>query len=399
VEDLFCKILFKCCELKLVRGEMFAIDGCKLPSNASKECSGNIDELKKKRDKLKKYIKRVIKLHRALDKDGKVAKKQKPYAKTMGSRKDRRDRQLKRLNRKLDKLDEFLETAEPKKGLSICEIKSNITDNESGFIKSPNGYIQGYNGVTAADSLSQIIVAAEVTGSGPESGMFPEMLDRLEENMRKASGKGKPLKKSLCISDTGFFSEENLQEAKKRGIEVLIPDQQFRKRDPHFDGRKEHAAEKKRYTIEDFTYNKKEDAFTCPAGYVLEYKCYVQLRNNRGRKYQIKLGICANCPHLRKCVRVTKNSNPARTLYVTDNEYEENLCEKMKKKIDDPAYRELYSRRQQIIEPVFADITYCKGMNRFTLRSKRKVTTQWKLYCIVHNIGKCIKPLDEIYGT
>jgi len=29
---------------------MFANDGCKLPSNASKECSGNIKELEQKRD-------------------------------------------------------------------------------------------------------------------------------------------------------------------------------------------------------------------------------------------------------------------------------------------------------------------------------------------------------------
>jgi hypothetical protein len=55
----------------------------------------------------------------------------------------------------------------------------------------------------------------------------------------------------------------------------------------------------------------------------------------------------------------------------------------------------LYSRRQQIIEPVFSDITYCKRMNRFTLRGRKKVDIQWKLYCIVHNIGKCIMALDE----
>ena len=67
----------------------------------------------------------------------------------------------------------------------------------------------------------------------------------------------------------------------------------------------------------------------------------------------------------------------------------------MRKKIDDPAYREIYSRRMQIIEPVFSDITYCKGMDRFTLRGEEKVGAQWKLYCIVHNIGKCMKPLAE----
>ncbi len=27
-------------------------------------------------------------------------------------------------------------------------------------------------------------------------------------------------------------------------------------------------------------------------------------------------------------------------------------------------------------------------MNRFTLRTKRKVDVQWRLYALVHNIGK-----------
>jgi transposase len=36
VEDLFTQVLFKCSELGLITGEMFANDGCKLPSNASK---------------------------------------------------------------------------------------------------------------------------------------------------------------------------------------------------------------------------------------------------------------------------------------------------------------------------------------------------------------------------
>jgi hypothetical protein len=61
----------------------------------------------------------------------------------------------------------------------------------------------------------------------------------------------------------------------------------------------------------------------------------------------------------------------------------------MREAIDKPRYRKPYGRRIQIIEPVFADITYCKGMCRFTVRGREKVNIQWKLYCIVHNIGKC----------
>ena len=70
----------------------------------------------------------------------------------------------------------------------------------------------------------------------------------------------------------------------------------------------------------------------------------------------------------------------------------------MRDKIDNPAYREIYSRRMQIIEPVFANMRYCKGMDRFTYRGQVKVNTQWQLYIIVHNIWKCMKPLGEKYG-
>ena len=40
VRDLFTKVLLQCAELGLITGEMFALDGCKLPSNASKNGLG-----------------------------------------------------------------------------------------------------------------------------------------------------------------------------------------------------------------------------------------------------------------------------------------------------------------------------------------------------------------------
>ena len=52
-----------------------------------------------------------------------------------------------------------------------------------------------------------------------------------------------------------------------------------------------------------------------------------------------------------------------------------------------PGYR-LYGRRLGTVEPVFANIRYNKGLDRFTLRGRHKVDTQWKLYCMVHNIEK-----------
>ena len=60
----------------------------------------------------------------------------------------------------------------------------------------------------------------------------------------------------------------------------------------------------------------------------------------------------------------------------------------MKRKIDTEHGRYQYSRRLGTVEPVFANICSAQGLKRFSLRGRRKVNTQWLLYCLVHNIGK-----------
>ena len=53
---LFCDILLVCEQENLLGGSFFALDGLKLPANASKECSGTISELTKKKDKIQKKV-------------------------------------------------------------------------------------------------------------------------------------------------------------------------------------------------------------------------------------------------------------------------------------------------------------------------------------------------------
>ena len=59
----------------------------------------------------------------------------------------------------------------------------------------------------------------------------------------------------------------------------------------------------------------------------------------------------------------------------------------MRRKFDTPLGREIYSRRMGTVEPVFANLQN-KGMRRFTLRGQKKVSAQWKLFTMVHNIEK-----------
>lgn len=57
---LFRDVLLVCEEMGLLSGTFFALDGCKLPSNASKEWSGTISDLKKKRKKIEDKVKELL---------------------------------------------------------------------------------------------------------------------------------------------------------------------------------------------------------------------------------------------------------------------------------------------------------------------------------------------------
>lgn len=59
----------------------------------------------------------------------------------------------------------------------------------------------------------------------------------------------------------------------------------------------------------------------------------------------------------------------------------------VKRKFDTLYGRFAYNKRVAIVEPVFGNLKN-KARDRFTLRGKKKVNTQWQLFSLVHNIEK-----------
>lgn len=60
IKTVFINILLVADEMKLLGNTTFAIDGCKLPSNAAKEKSGTFEDLRKKQKKFKEKISSII---------------------------------------------------------------------------------------------------------------------------------------------------------------------------------------------------------------------------------------------------------------------------------------------------------------------------------------------------
>ena len=146
------------------------------------------------------------------------------------------------------------------------------------------------------------------------------------------------------------------------------------------------------FTKNDFIYDSTCDRFICPAGRILKYSGNQKLANTEGRRYISSRSNCKECLLRDRCVR--SDTTRYRTLYVVEKYFNRNYSDEMRLKIDSVEAREIYSRRMGIVEPVFGNIRSCKNLNRFTLRTKKKVNIQWVLYTIVHNIEKINR-----YGT
>jgi len=395
---LFLEVLLICDEMNLIGKEMFAVDGLKLPSNTSKEWSGTKGDFEKKKEKMEKVIRQIIKRHREIDiteTDKEIVEKERQYVDT--------------IRKKVKKIKDWLHDNDDKPGKSGKPIKSNITDNESAKMKTSHGVIQGYNGVAVVDDKYQVIVHAEAFGASQEHDLLQPMVEGARENFEAIGNKKDVFEKAKLTADSGFHTEANMKMVMEEGIDAYIADTQFRKRDPRFvevDRYKERFRKERAeyYVIKslcrpprDFTMSEDKTHCICPAGKRLYRNGgNVVVGNLRAVKFRGRKTDCRVCELRSKCLRHPDRTE-ARQVYFFQGYAEskpETFTEKMKRKIDSIKGRLIYNRRLGTSEPPFANIRSTLGLDRFTLRGKRKVNIQWKLYCLVHNLIKIHR-----YGT
>jgi transposase len=383
IESLFTNILLVCDELHLLGGTHFSLDGVKLPSSASKEWSGTFKELKKKRNKLKAKLQQVIHEHIRQDKKAKADT-------------DKQQHQEQRLLRQVERLNAFLEQEEPKIGKSGKEIQSNVTDNESAKMPTSHGVIQGYNAQALVDEKHQVIVHAETGGSQDHNNLAP-MLKGGKKNMQAIGKQPEYFQGKHFTADSNYYCLANLALCQTEGLDAYIPDIQFRKRDARFleqprfkngvHARRRPTKRDTKFTDADFRFDAFRQVFICPQGKIL--RCGAHNQPNRYRVYDIyraRPQDCAACPVRSHCL--SKPTTSRRFLPIEVGSLHPNLIEHMKARIDTPEGRKIYSRRLGIVEPVFANLRVQKRLDHFTVRSKTKVDIQWKLFALVHNIGK-----------
>ena len=385
IARIFTQVLYICDRQGLIGREMFAIDGVKLPSNASKARSGTRAEFERQAAKLEMAVQSMLERHREEDRRATepdvVAKE---------------SQRIERLKNEAADLRRWLrKNPNERRGSKGSIRKSNRTDAESAKMATSKGVIQGYTGVAAVDGKHQIIVEAQAHGTGSEQ----ELLVPVVRAMRDVLAPG-----SLISADAGYHSEANLKQLTDLNITALIADNGMRKRDERFATQARHqtrpdplhdkspvAKPAKLYTPKDFDYDPVRQTCVCPAGKTLYRNgsdCV--FRGYAAVKFRGTVRDCVPCDQRKRCLRSPEASRTRQVAFFKGKAAKTPVShtDRMKQRIDTPEGRAQYGRRFAIVEPVFANIRHNKRLDRFTLRGRIKVNAQWQLFCLVHNIEK-----------
>jgi transposase len=391
IKPLFTQVLMTCDAQGLIGKDMFAIDGVKLPSNASKERSGTHAELRHRAERLDKAADKILAMHQVQDKCG-----------SDQALEPKRQARIEALRQEAQRTRKFVASNTPRLNRKGEELKTNITDPDSAKMATSKGVIQGYAAQAAVDSAHQVIVAADVIGSGSEQAMLLPMMEQ---------SKPYSTPQTMITADAGYHSDANVKHLKDHNIPALIADNQMRSRDERLQGQDKYKdkpdplthktptgqpKEAKRFGPGDFEFNNDNTA-TCPAGKVMTSTGSIhQLASGlHYQTYTAKALDCNACPLSKQCLKGALKPNDGRGRKVTRFEPKvkdpSHPSERMREAIDSPKGRQLYSQRIGTVEPVFANIRHNKRLTRLNHRGKIKVNTQWNLYCMVHNIEKLAK--------
>ena len=380
IKPLFRDVVLVCEEMKLLGGTEFSLDGCKLPSNASMRWSGTFSKLQEKKEKIERRV--AYMLEEQIEADRREGRD--------GSEETRRTKHIEKLKKQAAKIEEFLQDNEPKPGKEYKEVRSNVTDNESAMMTTTHGTIQGYNGQALVDAKHQVIVEGEAFGWGQDHHHLEPVVSGAQENMQAIGKEEDYFKDAIVTADTAYHSTESIKKCEEEGIDAYIPDKDYRRRHPGLEVKESsRMRRRKKFSPEDFRYDEVVDEYECPMGKRLKLNTKKAKANGIVyRRYHADPRDCEMCTVRQGCIGKKGGSGKRKILMIPITLESRNYSKEMAAKIDAERGRKLYPRRVAIVEPVFANIRTQKRLDRFTLRGKIKVTIQWLLYCMVHNIEK-----------
>lgn len=388
-EGLFTQVVELLVEEGLVTLDVQYIDGTKIESSANRYTFVWKRTTETNKAKLEKNVKAVLEeVEKILDIERREAENEHPM--TADEMQQRTDRVLERMKERKEALTKQQKKAVEKiadEGVSKMreyEEKLDIlgernsyskTDPEATFMRMKedamnNGQTKpGYN--IQISTENQYITNYGIFWRPTDQATLIPYLESFETRFKRQSDK--------VVADSGYGSEMNYEWMDNHDIEAFVKYNMF------------HAEDKRKYREDPFSvknmyYNEEDDYYVCPMGQHLEHIGDNLSTSELGyvstiSKYRAR--NCIGCPLRCLCFKGKSDSRSIEVNHKADT-YRARAKERL------TSEEGLYHRSMRPIEPeaVFGDIKYDHGFKRFRLKGNAKVSVEFGLVALAHNLRK-----------
>ena len=246
----------------------------------------------------------------------------------------------------------------PKTESNMREIRQSTTDPESGyFVKGERERVFAYSFHTACDQNGFVLGAIVEPSNVHDSQVFPDLFNKIKSKV------GKPQAVAL---DAGYKTPYISKLLLEQGIRPVLPYTRP-------------MTKKGFFRKHEYVYDEYFDCYICPANQILSYRTTTR---EGYRQYSSDPEVCRSCPMLTKCTE-----NKEHTKHVFRHIWQDYLdeAEHLRHTIKN---KEIYAKRKETIERVFADLKEKHGMRWTTLRGKKKNSMQAMLVFAAMNLKK-----------
>jgi transposase/IS5 family transposase len=197
INDVFTQVVELARSLGMGKLGQVAIDSTRIAANAAADSAESIEKLRAERAKIRQRIRRWQR------------QCERPDAHE-GAGMEVAGDALERLKQRLVEIPARIERLK-KAGVK----KLSRSDEDSRFLRERKGFVLGYT-ATVAVSEDHLIVAQQVSQASSDNELLVPMVEAVERECGEGPGQ--------ALADSGFFSQENLEELERRKIDAYVPD-------------------------------------------------------------------------------------------------------------------------------------------------------------------------------
>jgi hypothetical protein len=186
------------------------------------------------------------------------------------------------------------------------------------------------------------------------------------------------------IADAGYGSEENYDYLEEKKITAAVKYTSYEKEIKR-------SFRKKTYNAENWKYDEKTKAYTCPCGNPVPYKKTEQKKNKSGYIQTCEVYQCDNCegcPFRALCTKSEYGRMIQRNRHWLEQK------SRVRELLASDEYKSLMKRRSTECETVFGQIKANRSFRRFHLCGTKKVGTEWGLLMIGYDFKQIARLMN-----